>query len=113
MDSQKFLQKFSLSLDTLESELESGEDEVYSNIFVMGLPRSGSTLLTQILYNNTDLYCTNNLIARFWDTPLVGTQLSKLTIPKVALSEYETFYGRTFVIDQPHEFSRFKHQARS
>ena len=111
MDSQKFLQKFTLSLNTLESELESGEDEVYSNIFVMGLPRSGSTLLTQILYNNTDLYCTNNLIARFWETPLVGTQLSKLTIPKVALSEYESFYGRTFGIDQPHEFSRFWHQA--
>ena len=111
MDSQKYLQKFSLSLDTLESELESGEDEVYSNVFVMSLPRSGSTLLTQILYNNTDLYCTNNFIARFWYTPLVGTQLSKLTIPKVALSEYESSYGRTFGIDQPHEFSRFWHQA--
>lgn len=111
MDSQKYLQKFSVSLDTLESELESGEDEVYSNVFVMSLPRSGSTLLTQILYNNTDLYCTNNFIARFWYTPLVGTQLSKLTIPKVALSEYESSYGRTFGIDQPHEFSRFWHQA--
>ena len=111
MDSQKFLQRFSLSLESLESELESLEDEIYSNIFVMGLPRSGSTLLTQILYNNTDLYCTNNLIARFWDTPLVGTQLSKLTIPKVALSEYKSFYGRTFGIDQPHEFSRFWQQA--
>jgi LPS sulfotransferase NodH len=111
LDSQKYLQKFSLSLDTLESELESGEDEVYSNVFVMSLPRSGSTLLTQILYNNTDLYCTNNFIARFWYTPLVGTQLSKLTIPKVALSEYESSYGRTFGIDQPHEFSRFWHQA--
>ena len=111
MDSQKFLQNFSQSLGTLESELECEEDEVHSNIFVMGLPRSGSTLLTQILYNNTDLYCTNNLIARFWDTPLIGTQLSKLTIPKVALSEYESFYGRTLGIDQPHEFSRFWQQA--
>lgn len=109
MKEQDFLKKFSGSLQSLESDLETETEEKVVNVFVMGLPRSGTTLLTQLLYKNTDLYCTNNLIARFGKTPLVGAQLSKFTISKPISDHYQSDYGRTSELDDPHEFSWFWH----
>ena len=94
---------------SLEAELETETEERQANVFIMGLPRSGTTLLTQLLYKNTDLYCTNNLIARFWKTPLVGAQLSKYTVSETTSDYYRSDYGRTSEIDHPHEFSWFWH----
>ena len=109
MKEQDFYKKFTGCLQSLENELEMEEQEKVVNVFVMGLPRSGTTLLTQLLYENTDLYCTNNLIARFWKTPLVGAQLSKFTISETSSARYSSNYGRTSEIDHPHEFSWFWH----
>ena len=105
-----FIDEFASKLHDLEASLEIDEKEAFSNIFVMGLPRSGTTLLTQLLYNNTDLYCVNNFMARFWETPLVGAKLSQLTISKTRLQDFHSHYGRTSDIDQPHEFSLFWHK---
>jgi len=107
---EQFFKKFGESLDGLESILETQTSEQYVNIFVLGLPRSGTTLLTQLLYDNTNLQCTNNLMARFWETPLVGTQLSKYTVIKSEFKNYRSNYGRTLEIDHPHEFSKFWHK---
>jgi hypothetical protein len=109
LNEENFHKKFTGSLSSLESELEVETAENHLNIFVMGLPRSGTTLLTQLLYKNTDLYCTNNLIARFWKTPLVGAQLSKYTVSENPSDHYQSDYGRTSEIDHPHEFSWFWH----
>lgn len=111
MDHLQFFSKFFKSLGNLEQELQQEVEEMYSNVFVMGLPRSGTTLLSQILYNNTDLFCTNNFMARFWETPLVGAKLSSLSITKKRLRSFDSFYGRTADIDQPHEFSKFWHKC--
>src|SRR5581483_9026315 len=74
-----FLTGLNKQLIPLESELlDMNVTEEFSNIFILGLPRSGTTLLSQIIFNNLDLACTNNLIARFWDAPLCGTHLSKI-----------------------------------
>lgn len=106
---QDFHKKYADSLQSLEAELETETEEREVNVFVMGLPRSGTTLLTQLLYKNTDLYCTNNLIARFWKTPLVGAQLSKYTVSETSSDYYRSDFGRTSEIDHPHEFSWFWH----
>ena len=111
MEHLQFFSKFFKSLGNLEQELQQEVEEKYSNVFVMGLPRSGTTLLSQILYNNTDLFCTNNFMARFWETPLVGAKLSSLSITKKRLRSFDSFYGRTADIDQPHEFSKFWHKC--
>ena len=109
MNEQDFHKKFTGSLSSLESELETETRERQVNVFVMGLPRSGTTLLTQLLYKNTNLLCTNNLIARFWKTPLVGAQLSRHTVSENPSDHYQSHYGRTSEIDHPHEFSWFWH----
>lgn len=105
----EFIRRFQESVVSLETDLEQETDENHSNVLVLGLPRSGTTLLTQLLHSCTNLYCTNNLIARFWEAPLVGAYLSKLTVGSVKSSSFESFYGRTSDISEPHEFSWFWH----
>ncbi|MBO3699754.1 sulfotransferase [Roseivirga sp. E12] len=102
-----FLEKFNESLTSLEDSLYKDYEEVFPNIFVLGLPRSGTTLLTQVIYNNLDVSCTNNLIAKFWRTPLVGTRLAMEAFAGKAqkMSSYTSDHGQTESISDPHEFS--------
>lgn len=96
------------SLQPLESKLLlENIDEIHPNIFILGLPRSGTTLLSQLLFNNLDLACTNNLIARFWDAPLCGCYLSKAVIGNARAQSYDSLYGKTNNIECPHEFGNF------
>ena len=110
MNKKDFFKNFKLSLDSLEEELTLRNcDENYSNIFILGLPRSGTTLLNQIIQSATNCCVPNNLIARFWYAPLVGAHLSKFTLNTNILGDesYQSFFGQTANISQPHEFSLF------
>ena len=109
LNPDEFIRRFRESIASLETDLEQETEENHSNVLVLGLPRSGTTLLTQLLHSCTNLYCTNNFIARFWEAPLVGAYLSKLTIGSLESSSFESFYGRTTDISEPHEFSWFWH----
>ena len=79
---KNFQKKFFARLADLENELTLNAKEEYCNIFILGLPRSGTTLLSQIIYAGTNCLCVNNLMARFTDAPLVGAMVSKLSITK-------------------------------
>lgn len=104
----EFLLKMNKSLANLEKELLNKKlTEDYPNIFILGLPRSGTTLMSQIIFNHFDLACTNNLISRFWEAPLVGANLSRITVGKEKDSSYKSFYAKTDHITSPHEFSYF------
>jgi len=103
----KFFDNFFHSVSDLEQTLAIESSEEYGNVFVLGLPRSGTTLVTQLIYNETSSGSVNNLMARFWGAPLVGAYLSKLTVIKSNSEYMESVYGQTERIDEPHEFSRF------
>lgn len=110
MDSAEFLIKLNDSLLELETELnKSLVEEKYPNIFILGLPRSGTTLLTQLIFNCFDVSCTNNLMAKYWKTPLVGAHLSKILIGDFKPNCFDSFYGKDSNISSPHEFSYFWH----
>jgi hypothetical protein len=81
-------------------------------LFVCGLPRSGTTLLMQLLSNCLDVGYINNLIARFWSAPLYGIVLSRtlLSTEKEKAQDYTSSWGKTRNIDGPHEFSYFWHE---
>lgn len=87
-------------------------------VFVVGAPRSGTTLLTQVLGQRLG-YITN-IAARFPTRPDVGIALSRHILPD-AKPSYASDYARTdragdinefgwfwmdaFAIDDPHEFA--------
>lgn len=89
-------------------------------LFVCGLPRSGTTLLMQLLSNCLDVGYINNLIARFWSVPLYGIVLSKTLLngkndtkndtKNDKEQDYTSTWGKTKDIDGPHEFSYFWHE---
>lgn len=108
MDDYSFLTKLNENLAALEASLVDPKYiSEHPNIFILGLPRSGTTLISQVLFNHLDIGCTNNLIARFWDTPLAGTKLSRIVLGDTRSGSYNSVYASTEHITDPHEFAYF------
>src|SRR5688572_30011389 len=49
-------------------------------VYIVGAPRSGTTLVSQLLAKYLDVGYINNLIARFWMRPLAGIRLSEICL---------------------------------
>ena len=78
-------------------------------IFVMGLPRSGTTPLVQLLVQKFKLGYVTNLVARFWEAPEIGIALAKeiSNDPGGGDSRLQSFYGFTSGYEGHHEFGYF------
>ncbi|MBW1978980.1 MAG: sulfotransferase [Deltaproteobacteria bacterium] len=78
-------------------------------LLILGAPRSGSTLLNQVLVSRLDLGYPSNLMARFYEAPAVGAFLQKLLIKDRIkdLRKYKSIHGVTELIEEPHEFGYF------
>ena len=104
--------EFTLRMNDALSSVETGLmnyslEETYPNIFIIGLSRSGTTLLSQVLFNCLDIACSNNLMAKFWKAPLTGAHLSKMILNNEKSLSYESVYGRTKDVSAPHEMGWF------
>lgn len=105
---------FSTVINSLNSVLKKAEPSLYvadknpqTSIQVTGAPRSGTTLLTQLLLTNLDIGHISNLAAVFWDAPLFGIHISKQLLGKNYTSVLDSNFGSTKKINEPHEFSYF------
>lgn len=76
-------------------------------IFIYGLPRSGTTLISQVIAYLLDVGYVNNLIARFWLCPVHGIRLSRGVIGEVRPPRFESDYARTSAPSDIHEFGYF------
>jgi len=76
-------------------------------LFVIGAPRSGTTLLTQLIANSFDISYINNLIARFYLAPLHGIRFSNTVLGDVRGSNFISDYARTNRLNEIHEFGYF------
>jgi len=103
------LRAMNQALARVNDDLAIDTAEHHANVMVLGLPRSGTTLATQVLFENMDLACTNNLMARFWMAPLVGCCVSRAVVGNRKGSAYKSDYGKTDLPWEPHEFSWFWH----
>jgi LPS sulfotransferase NodH len=75
-------------------------------VFIVGAPRSGTTVLYQLIADHLDVGFINNRMARYFAAPLVGAMLHGRTggVHGLPLS---SDYGRTDGDSSPHEFSWF------
>lgn len=111
---------FEAVLNSLNSQLSLSQKELFkknnkdqTSIHVIGSPRSGTTLLMQLLISNFDLGYVNNFIATFWNAPLYGIHLSKKLLGDHYKSNLKSDFGRTNNIQEPHEFGYFwKHHLQ-
>ncbi len=78
-------------------------------IYVVGAPRSGTTLLSQVISRFLPVGYIGNLIARFWLRPSVGIRLSQLLLGVSAREgiSFESEHGTTRGVAGPHEFGYF------
>ncbi len=90
-----------------EESLLEDIGEPYPTIHVVGAPRSGTTLLTQLISRHLDVGCINNLIAAFYRAPIHGIRLSKKLLGDRRPQSLESTYGRTQNLTDPHEFGYF------
>ena len=90
-----------------QSEVSSGE--AFPLIYVVGLPRSGTTLLSQLISRHLPVGYINNLIARFWRNPVVGIRLSQAVFGSDIRQKIElaSTHGVTAEPWGPHEFGYF------
>jgi len=100
-----FLELMNKQLVGLDDQFEiSGS--VRHNIFIVGAPRSGTTLLSQLFSGCTNAGYPNNLMASFWNAPITGALLSKRwTEDKIFTGDSN--FGQTSDYREPHEFGAF------
>lgn len=84
-------------------------DDPFPNLYIIGAPRAGTTLLYQLLSTHLEVGYVDNLIASFWKAPLFGARLSAKLIPdrQRTRSDYSSDFGRTDLVQDPHEFGYF------
>ena len=104
---EDFLKHLNEMLQVHHDEELLNQEETVPTLHVIGAPRSGTTLMTQLLATSLDVGYINNLIAAFWSVPLYGIRLSKKLLNDKQDSSFSAQYGRTTGISEPHEFGYF------
>lgn len=107
VDDENFISHLNDVLEPSHSRLLVDTPETYSTVHVIGVPRSGTTLLAQLLSSHLDIGNINNLVAAFWKVPLYGIRLSRKLIDADSISSYRSTFGRTRGLHEPHEFGYF------
>lgn len=81
----------------------------WPTLFVVGLPRSGSTLLTQLLAASGRFAYPTNVLARFYANLYIGSRIERLLAKVLPCIEpsYGSSFGRTSEWAAPNEFGFF------
>ena len=104
---EDFLEGLNAYLAPRERELYRDYEIEHPLIFVVGAPRSGTTLLSQLLAYCLDVGFIDNFAARFWLAPVHGIRLSKLIAGGPEPGAFESEYARTSRPTDIHEFGYF------
>lgn len=110
-DPESLLAQLNDALAGLEARLISGlEGPQWPVCFVVGAPRSGHTLVSQLLARSGALGFVDNFVARFWRAPCVGLALRRALVGEVdelRAGVPESRWGRTPGLGDVHEFGYF------
>lgn len=104
-DVEQRFARMNLALSATRDEFAPCTD--YPTLFVFGLPRSGTTLTYQLICQCLEVGYVNNLIARFWLSPLYGIALSQMVIGAPTRTDFNSAFGVTEGPHGPHEFGYF------
>jgi hypothetical protein len=103
---ERFVEDLNAALAPMEDAGYRDLPETRPTLHIVGAPRSGTTLLYQVIAGALDVGYIDNLTAAFWRTPVTGLRLSR----KVGVAPSTGFgsdFGRTSGVGEPHEFGYF------
>ncbi|MCB9662874.1 MAG: sulfotransferase [Alphaproteobacteria bacterium] len=109
-EEERFLEHLNAVLAPVEEAWYADHGDVgepFPTVHVIGPPRSGTTLVTQLLTANLELARITNLAAAFWAAPVHGLRLSQKLLGRSFPSSYASNFGRTDALHEPHEFGYF------
>jgi hypothetical protein len=109
LEAEAFFEKFNDYIAGLDAYFENVSNPQASRpIFIVGPPRSGSTLLSQVLVSARFGYISN-FVARFWRAPAVGVYFQKSlgVSNRKKRSTFLSDYGATEGWFEPHEFGYY------
>jgi hypothetical protein len=106
-DDEGFLEALNEDLQRRELALYGDYEIEHPFVFVVGLPRSGTTLTSQLLAYCLDAGYVSNIAARFWLAPLHGIRLSRLIAGEEGETSFQSDYARTDGVLDIHEFGYF------
>lgn len=104
------LQELNALLAPLETKATRSFDRPrQAVIFLVGAPRSGSTVLSQVMAQSSLFGYTSNFVARFWAAPYIGARIEQaLGIRQGhSISSFRSTFGVTEGWSGPHEFGYF------
>ncbi len=107
MDDEAFLAKMNHHLQPYEEDIEVPEEEPFPIIYFFGLPRCGKTVFSQLLRDSLDIGYPDNVVARFWRAPVSGIRLSSILNTTADKTDYQSDYGKTGSLSDPHDFAYF------
>lgn len=107
---ERFLLEFNRALVHLQSREEGrAAGPKLPLVFVVGAPRSGTTLMSQLLAYSGYFGHISNFVAKFFGAPAIGARL-ELSLGQAVVPEAErfrSFHGVTRGWSAPHEFGYF------
>jgi hypothetical protein len=107
VEEERFLEKLNAILEPHADADLLDLEERFPTLHVVGVPRSGTTLLYQVVASGLEIGYVNNLVAATWRAPVYGIRLSrKLELDRLE-SSFESSFGRTSHAQEPHEFGYF------
>lgn len=104
---EDFLERLNLLLAPHAQAEDTETEERFPTLHVVGAPRSGTSLLYQVLASGLDISYVSNLVAAFWLAPSYGLQLAKKLGVDRLQSNFSSRFGRTEGVAEPHEFGYF------
>ncbi len=104
---EDFLARLNEALAESHARELSDREGAAPTLHVIGAPRTGTTLLTQLIAAHLDVAYIDHLAASFWRAPLYGLRLSRGLLGEDRQIGYRSEFGRTLDIAAPHEFGYF------
>jgi hypothetical protein len=88
-------------------EYYSSLPESHQPVFIIGAPRTGSTILYQLITNYLDVIYMDNLCHIFYRNPFFGFWLSNILFNNGPHNSFNSLYGKTYGLHSPSEFWNF------
>jgi hypothetical protein len=104
---EDLLERLNAALAPVEEPGYLELEEEYPTLHIVGVPRSGTTLLYQVVAAGLEVGYVDNLVAAFWRAPVLGLRLARKLETGRLDPSYDSAFGRTRGVGEPHEFGYF------
>jgi hypothetical protein len=104
---ENFLSAFNNALDHFEHKQYKEYPEQHPTVFVTGSPRSGTTLMSQVIAHAFNIGFINNLSARFFKNPVSGIHFAQAVFGNRHQSDFSSVFASTKELSDIHEFGYF------